>query len=145
MTVTLDQLGEPIPEGGWPDWIFTAHYDGAAHPLAVSLNPPSEGANCQLFAYATVRLFGLTVPPHRSSELWEDGRFAHIGAGDVRRLDLVLFNRSSDAWGAHIAVVVAGGFLHLCAEVGRPTVWQWSDFAERDRYRAVVGAIRVAR
>lgn len=145
MTVTLDQLGAPIPEDGWPDWVFTAPYDGSAHPQAMSLKSPSEGANCQLFAYATIRLFGLTLPPHRSSDLWEDGRFAHIDADDVHRLDLVLFNKSLDAWGAHVAVVVAGGFLHLCAEVGHPAVWQWSDFYKRDRYRVVVGAIRAAR
>lgn len=30
------------------------------------------GSNCQRYAYAVLRHFGLSVPDHRSSELWAD-------------------------------------------------------------------------
>jgi hypothetical protein len=63
----------------------------------------------------------------------------------VRDLDLVLFNRTANAWGAHVAIALANGLLHLSAEVGRPALWRWSDFADRERYHAIIGAIRIAR
>ncbi|GAA3782279.1 hypothetical protein [Streptomyces chiangmaiensis] len=33
--------------------------------------------------------------------------------------------------------------LHLCAEVGRPAVWEPAEFAARERYRVLVGVKRV--
>lgn len=144
MTVTATQLGTPVPDGGWPEWVFRAPYAGSSNPQSLPPTPMSQGANCQRFAYGVLRLFGRAVPPHRSSELWGDARLAHVDIHDLRRLDLVLFNRTDDPWGAHIAVALDEGLLHLCSEVGRPAVWAWSDFAERERYQVVVGAIRVA-
>ena len=145
MTVSASQLGPLVPSGGWPEWVFMTPYVGSAHPQAAQATPIANGANCQRFAYAVLGLFGIAVPPHRSSELWEDRQLDHVIPSDVRDLDLVLFNRTADAWGAHVVVALAGGFLHLSAEVGRPALWQWSDFAERERYQAIIGAIRVAR
>jgi hypothetical protein len=59
-------------------------------------------------------------------------------------LDLVLFNATDDAYGAHVGVWVNGGrVLHLCAEVGRPAVWETKEFAARGRYRVLIGIKRV--
>ncbi|HEY5222324.1 MAG TPA: hypothetical protein VIJ18_04640 [Microbacteriaceae bacterium] len=101
--------------------------------------------NCQGYAYAELSLFGRTVPPHRSSELWADRQLEHVDLSEVRDLDLVLFDRTANSWGAHVVVALASGFLHLSAEVGRPTLWQWCDFADRERYQAIIGAIRIDR
>ena len=144
MTIALSQLADCTPPGDWPQWVITAPYDDRCHPQATPLPALEEGANCQRFAYAVLRLFGLAVPPHRSSELWNDPNLIHLPASEARDQDLVLFNRSSDAWGAHVAVVISGHLLHLCEEIGFPAVWEWSDFAARDRYRCVVGAVRIA-
>jgi hypothetical protein len=45
----------------------------------------------------------------------------------------------------HVVVALANGLLHLSAEVSRPALWRWSDFADRERYQAIIGAIRIAR
>ncbi|AMM22497.1 hypothetical protein AX769_16580 [Frondihabitans sp. PAMC 28766] len=137
-------MGSPAPAGGWPDWVFTVPYSASAHPQPIDLEPIADGANCQRFAYAVLELFGRHIAPHRSSELWADRSLQHIEATEAQRLDLVLFNSTADAWGAHVAVALGGELLHLCAEVGRPAVWRWSDFAARDRYRVIVGVLRVA-
>ena len=153
----LDRWPQRVP--GVPAWVWDAHYDGARHPQAVDLRAasaasdpsggPALGANCQLYAYSVLRLTGRQVPPHRSSELWADTALEHPRLGDVEPWDLVLFNRHCEhgaaAYGAHVAVYLGGDrLLHLCAELGRPAVWTWSDFAARERYETVVGAVRVA-
>ena len=59
-------------------------------------------------------------------------------------LDLVLFAGSPDPWGAHVGVSLGGAeVLHLCKEVGVPVVWEFEDFAERERYRSLIGFKRV--
>ncbi|MFD4878152.1 hydrolase [Streptomyces sp. NPDC058420] len=101
------------------------------------------GANCQLFAYEVLRYFGLAVPEMRSSELWADTE-ATTRVAVARPLDLVLFNADDEAYGAHVGVWVDDGrVLHLCAEVGRPVVWEMGEFAARRRYRVLVGIKRV--
>lgn len=51
---------------------FETPYDATRHPRAAPHRPLAEGANCQLYAYAFLTLFGRHVPAHRSSELWAD-------------------------------------------------------------------------
>lgn len=128
-----------------PDWVATAPYLASAHPRAADLPALVHGANCQRYAYAVLELFGRRVPPYRSSELWEETDLERSDRMGARDLDLVLFNDRAESWGAHIAVVVGTDLLHLCAEVGRPALWDWTDFAARDRYREVVGLIRIPR
>jgi hypothetical protein len=142
VTFSVDDLGR-LPVGGWPDWVFSAPYLGAAQPKAVEAGPVARGANCQRYAYAVLELFGRMVPPHRSSDLWADADFRHVSAGDATDLDLVLFNATAEPWGAHVAVAINGRLLHLCREIGRPALWGWADFSERPRYCTVVGAVRV--
>ncbi|HEY4022102.1 MAG TPA: hydrolase [Pseudonocardiaceae bacterium] len=122
------------------------HYVGTRFPgsPAVAASPGlRQGANCQLFAYAILRYFGLNPPPVRSSELWADEQTT-MRVSVAQPLDLVLVNGTSDAWGAHVGVWVGDeGVLHLCAEVGRPAVWPMSEFAARHRYRTLIGIKRV--
>ncbi|MEU7583508.1 hydrolase [Streptomyces sp. NPDC041068] len=103
----------------------------------------TDGANCQLFAYEVLRHFGLAPPTLRSAELWSDTTAtAHVTA--AQPLDLLLFNATASAYGAHVAIYAGDhAILHLCAEVGHPAVWGPEDFAARERYGVRVGAKRV--
>lgn len=61
-------------------------------------------------------------------------------------LDLLLFNRNDDPYGAHVAVYAgAGQVLHLAKSVGRPAIWSLGAFAARDEYRVLLGGKRVLR
>ncbi len=134
----------PTPVAGWPTWLWAVPYDGGAHPGSLRMPPMKDGANCQRFAYAVLEQFGRTLPPFRSSELWDDATITEAVADAPAPLDLVLVNESPAAWGAHVAILMARDqLLHLSVEVGRPAVWSWADFAARPRYRCIVGAKRV--
>ncbi|MEU3984423.1 hydrolase [Streptomyces sp. NPDC026672] len=120
-------------------------YVGARYPgsRAVAETPGVErGANCQLFAYAVLAHFGLSVPPLRSSELWTDTA-STVRVRAAGPLDLLLFNATDDPYGAHVGVRLhEDRVLHLCAEAGRPAVWPLAEFARRERYRVLLGAKR---
>jgi hypothetical protein len=124
-----------------PEAFQTVRYDPKRFPGAAT--DIRDGANCQLYAYAVLEHFGLTVPPHRSSELWTDTAVT-VRVDRPEPLDLVLFNNTTDPYGAHVGVYVGDDqVLHLCAELGRPAVWPMAEFATRDRYRVLVGFKRV--
>jgi hypothetical protein len=129
-----------------PDTFWGVRYVGARYPGSpvVRKHPGlAEGANCQLFAYAVLRHFGLAPPELRSSELWTDTR-ATQRVTVPRPLDLVLVNLTRDAWGAHVGVWAGDDkVLHLCAEVGHPALWSLAMFAARPSYRELVGFKRV--
>ena len=129
-----------------PAALWTVPYVGSRFPgssKVVDLPSLEEGANCQLFAYEVLRYFGLAPPALRSSELWADTQTTALVAV-AQPLDLVLFNAIDDAYGAHVGVWVSGGrVLHLCAETGRPAVWEMTEFAARQRYRVLIGIKRV--
>ena len=128
-----------------PPSYLDVYYDGRMIPGRHSEVGLAEGSNCQRFAYTVLEHFGLPVPPWRSSELWADTEHTDVVV-DPRPLDLVLFAPSDDAWGAHVGVVTGPGeVLHLCAELGRPAVWTFDDFAVRERYRTRIGFKRVRR
>ena len=59
-------------------------------------------------------------------------------------LDLVLFNRSEDPYGAHVGLWTGEAVAHLCEEVGHPVVWHQSEFDARERYAVRVGFKRPA-
>lgn len=118
-------------------------YAGRAYPGAPGVGPIERGANCQRYAYAVLELFGVRLPALRSSDLWADTAHTERVSGSPRPLDLWLFNRSVDAYGAHVGIWLAEGqILHLCRAVGRPAVWAPEDFTREPRYRALVGAKR---
>jgi hypothetical protein len=141
--LSISELENLVPNARWPGWVVTVPYVASAHPRSKNGAPIGLGANCQRFAYAVLGLFGKSVPPHRSSDLWADPAFDHVTRTEVQDLDLALFNPAAGSWGAHVAVALGGELLHLCAEVGRPALWQWPDFAARERYATLVGVVRV--
>ncbi|MEU9116746.1 cell wall hydrolase, partial [Streptomyces sp. NPDC048483] len=81
-----------------PEAFRNVSYSGARHPGAGAPECPlptgdaadglAGGANCQRYAYAVLRHFGLRVPPLRSAELWADAS-ATVRVGRPRPLDLV--------------------------------------------------------
>ncbi|MEU0587981.1 hydrolase [Streptomyces sp. NPDC006132] len=137
----MDPVLHRLPAAFW-----TVPYVGSRFPGSSEVTDRpglEEGANCQLFAYEVLRHFGLAPPALRSSDLWADTQAtAHVSA--AQPLDLLLFNATDDAYGAHVGVWVnEGRVLHLCAEVGRPAVWEMTEFAVRQRYRVLIGIKRV--
>ncbi|MFK0259871.1 cell wall hydrolase [Streptomyces angustmyceticus] len=152
-----------------PEALRKVTYSGARHPGAPTPECPScvpdgaadasgstapdtfadlaGGANCQRYAYAVLRHFGLLIPPLRSAELWADDR-ATRRAARPQPLDLVLFDAGPaegrpPGYGAHVGVHLGPDqVLHLCREIGRPAVWRYADFAARPRYRRFLGAKR---
>lgn len=117
-------------------------YDAARHPQAVAFGF-DNGANCQLWAYALLKHFGVDVPPFRSSELWDDAEFTEL-VRDFEPLDLLLFNDADSAWGAHVAVYLGDGFVaHLSRQVGVPEVRSVEEMLGNPKYRMLIGAKRV--
>ncbi|MEV4003409.1 hypothetical protein [Actinomadura sp. NPDC049753] len=134
---------EKLPDGLWATRYVGARFPGA--PPVAERPGLADGANCQLFAYEVLRMLGLDPPDLRSSELWADAEFTER-VTTPRPLDLVLFNATQNAWGAHVGIVAGDDqILHLCAEVGHPAVWSWQEFEDRPRYRTLVGIKRVMR
>ena len=113
-------IGWPAPSGGWPTWTWTVPYRGECHPGARGSLSVARGANCQRFVYAVLGLFGRSVPSLRSSDLWEDETATRQVGGDdpLEPLDLVLFNATRTAWGAHIAVFMSSDQLQPRAGAG---------------------------
>lgn len=161
----------PVAFRSMPAALRNVTYSGARHPGAATPECPSyrpdgtadatgpsvdafadlaRGANCQRYAYAVLRHFGLLVPPLRSAELWADEQ-ATRRVGRPQPLDLVLFDGGPvegrpAGYGAHVGVHLGPDqVLHLCREVGRPVVWRYADFAARARYARLLGAKRAVR
>ena len=102
-----------------------------------------DGSNCQRFGYGVLGLFHLRVPPLRSLELWAEQQ-ACATVVRPQALDLVLYSPTGGAFGAHVGVWLGEDLvLHLCAEVGQPTLWGNGEFAMRTRYAHRVGFKRV--
>ena len=107
-------------------------------PGAPGVDGVEAGANCQVYAYAVLRHFGWQIPPLRSSELLADTTATVCVTGPPEPLDLMLFGKRADAYGAHVGVYVGDGeVLHLSKEVGRPAVWPLDEFRRRRRYQLV--------
>lgn len=116
-------------------------YNGAAVPDGS--HDLTAGANCQRYAYAVLAHFDLSLPPWWSSELWQDTALT-IAVTTFEPLDLLLFNRTDEPFGAHLGVYAGqGGVLHLAKSVGIPAIWPVVEFARRDEYRVLVGGKRV--
>jgi hypothetical protein len=126
-----------------PEHLWQVRYDQDHDPDSPELCPMAAGANCQNFAYEILRHFGLHVPNLRSSNLWEDTEHTMI-VDAPRALDLLLFNRTPKAWGAHVALHVGDDqAIHLSKKIGSPVVWPLARFGEQPEYRVLVGAKRV--
>ena len=132
-----------IAEADIPASFWSVRYNSERVPTDKPLDL-SEGSNCQLFAYALLAHFGKTLPPFRSSDLWNDTSFTSMAAAPYDPLDLLLFNPTPDAWGAHVAVSLGGDrAIHLSQRVGKPIVWTLARFADEDDYRLLLGGKRV--
>lgn len=127
-----------------PATLRGVRYDWTRHPQAAEFDP-ALGANCQLWAYALLRHFGLEVPAFRSSELWEDAAFTEA-VQEFEPLDLLLFHDTASAWGAHVAVYLGDGLVaHLSRQVGVPEVRPVTEMLQNPKYRVLVGAKRMRR
>ncbi|OXM70977.1 MULTISPECIES: hydrolase [Amycolatopsis] len=126
-----------------PAWLTTVPYDGSRIPG--SAGDPASGANCQVYAYAVLRHFGRAAPDLRSRELWHDTAWTSR-VSEPEPLDLALFNRTADPFGAHVGIWTDDDrVLHLCAEIGSPAVWTPAQFATREHYRTLIGFKRCHR
>jgi cell wall-associated NlpC family hydrolase len=138
----MSQLLAGLPVDLWATRYVGARFPGS--PEVTERPGLADGANCQLFAYEVLRLFGLDPPDLRSSELWAD-RTCTKEVTVAQPLDLALFNADDNPWGAHVGVYIGDAqVLHLSAEVGFPAVWRVSDFALRERYRTLIGFKRLS-
>ena len=125
-----------------PEWFWEVPYVGARFPGGVQRGTLREGGNCQLWAYELLDHFGFFVPDLRSDELWLDTVWTE-SVQIPKPLDLVLFARTPDPWGAHVGVWMGQGTVaHLSKEVGYPALWDVDDFAARERYQVVIGSKR---
>lgn len=125
-----------------PARFWTIPYDRNHDPHSPTLPDIAQGANCQNFAYELLRHFGWRIPNLRSSNLWEDSEHT-ITVTDYRPLDLLLFSRTQEAFGAHVAVHVGSDrAIHLSRELGFATVWPLEEFFSHPEYRILVGAKR---
>ena len=120
----------------------TISYDTAHDPDAATLMGIETGANCQNFAYELLRHFGRYVPNLRSSNLWDDTEHTTV-TDQYQPLDLLLFNRTRNAWGAHVAVYVGNDrAIHLSRRIGLAVVWPLAQFTGLPEYRVLIGAKR---
>lgn len=132
-----------MPVTGWPDGLWEVPYLGSASPGRAPVASWLRGSNCQLFAYGFLSLFGLKCPALPSSTLWADAE-ATVRVLVPAPLDIILFNKSKDPFGAHLGIWMGPDeVLHLCKEIGRPVVWALEEFSLRPRYATIVGFKRV--
>jgi cell wall-associated NlpC family hydrolase len=125
-----------------PAQVLGIPYNAAIHPEVVHPADLSTGANCQVFAYTLLAHFGIAFPPLRSSELWADTDHSSV-VTDFQPLDLLLFGKTSDAFGAHVAVHIGEGrTIHLCRAVGWPVERAIEDFATHEKYHVLIGGKR---
>ena len=128
-----------------PPHFLSAHYNGAHYPGSPNTNGLQGGANCQQFAYELLRHFGYQIPDLRSRELWEDTTHTcHVE--ELVWGDLLLWNKTSDAYGAHVGVYIGDGqVIHLAKDNGYPVIDRLENFAKHPAYRVFIGAKRAYR
>lgn len=129
-----------------PDEFWQTSYNGKHHPQAEGVKGLEGGANCQQFAYEVLRFYGLNPPNLRSSELWEDNHtlITITDLNALQPLDLLLWNKTAQAYGAHVGVYVGEGqALHLSQTNQYPKVEALSYLATLPNYPVWIGAKRV--
>ena len=129
-----------------PERFHHVRYNAAHYPGAAGVVGLDGGANCQQFAYELLRHFNFAPPDYRSSELWEDETHTRTVVGELEPCDLLLFNRTPAAWGAHVAVYLGSELaIHLSQRAGVPVIWTIEDFGSRPEYVCFIGAKRPRR
>lgn len=126
-----------------PEKFINVHYNGKRIP---EVDNPSDlilGANCQLYAYELLRHFGKHPPTLRSSELWSDQHYTVI-TDSYELLDLMLYNKTPVAYGAHVGVYIGEGkVLHLSYAIGHPVIQNHTALLAEEKYAYFIGAKRV--
>ena len=135
----MEYTSDAIPAQFWRIK-YDQDHDGNA-PLLPNI---SESPNCQNFAYALLKHFGYEIPPFRSSDLWEDTQETVVVTGKLQALDLLLFNRTSNPWGAHVALYLGDGkAIHLSKKESKAVIWPFAQFQMLPEYRIFIGAKRL--
>jgi murein DD-endopeptidase / murein LD-carboxypeptidase len=126
-----------------PKHFFDVTYNGSHYPGSKETNGLIGGANCQVFAYELLRHFGLEILDFRSDGLWEDTVYTKK-VTQLEPLDILLWNKTDQAWGAHVGVYVGeNAAIHLSKENRTAKIWQLEDFLEQPSYKVFIGAKRV--
>src|SRR6185369_7419076 len=111
-----------------PIKFFNTFYNGSNHPVSKKRFTMKDGMNCQSYVYKILKYFSINIPNLRSSELWDDIIYTKKII-KPRFLDIVLFNKNKDSYGAHIGLyLVKNKILHLSKKVGYPTIWDLREF-----------------
>ncbi|MBR0835296.1 hypothetical protein JQ612_19095 [Bradyrhizobium manausense] len=127
-----------------PEHFWHLRYDPNHDPNTPTLPSICESPNCQNFAYALLKHFGFEISPFRSSNLWEDSNETYVVSDELRPLDLLLFNRTKDPWGAHVALHLGEDHaIHLSKKQSAPVIWPVTQFLELAEYRTFIGAKRL--
>lgn len=133
-----------IPADEIPERFWQIRYDPHHDPDTPALPDLSESPNCQNFAYALLDHFGFQISPFRSSNLWEDRSETDLVEDELRPLDILLFNRTQNPWGAHVALYLGDDrVIHLSKKQSEPVIWPLAQFQELAEYRTFIGAKRL--
>ena len=126
-----------------PDLFFEVIYRGSRIPNVENQRDLSLGANCQVFAYELLRVNGVIAPNLRSSELWADTMSSqHVSTYEP--LDLLLFNPTSESYGAHVAVSLGGiKLIHLSAENRIAEITTIQAMQTKPKYHVLLGGKRI--
>lgn len=122
-----------------PARFYDVAFNFDQYPGAPGVRGLTEGANCQLYAYAFLREHGYAIGDLRSSNLWEDTEYTHEVASP-QAFDIAMVHDRPQAWGAHVMVCVGNKlFLHLSARIGRPAVESLDEVMARPYYHYLIG------
>ncbi|ELA9461226.1 hydrolase [Vibrio alginolyticus] len=126
-----------------PDRFKNVRYVSSRIPGCKDDSDLTLGANCQVFAYNLLRDFGLNPPNYRSSELWDDSEFSEVVI-EFKPLDIMMYNDSTDSYGAHVGVYVGNGLVyHLSLSNGVPMFERHLDLLQQSKYQFFMGAKRI--
>ena len=126
-----------------PERFTDIRYNTQRIPGVEKQSDLSLGANCQVYAYELLRHYGKSPPLLRSSELWSDEQFTQK-VSDYEFLDLMLYNNTLDAYGAHVGVYINDGLvLHLSKEIGCPAIQKHEALLLNKKYTYSIGVKRV--
>ncbi|MEM9723689.1 MAG: NlpC/P60 family protein [Bacteroidota bacterium] len=127
-----------------PEFLLETPYNGTHYPGAKHTNGLKGGANCQQFAYELLRYFGKSIPNFRSSNLWEDTTYTKQVEEPFEPLDLLLWHKHLDSYGAHVGIYIGQQYvIHLAKHIGKPVIWNLEQFPLEDRYKYFIGAKRL--
>lgn len=126
-----------------PERFFNVQYVSSRIPGCDYQADLGKGANCQVFAYELLRENGLHAPNLRSSNLWADEHYTKKVTA-FQPLDILLYNKTPDAYGAHVAVYVGDGMvIHLSLDNGTPKIQSHASMIEDPKYAFFIGAKRI--